>query len=456
LILPRLARRVCRSRRFCWCVVSRYVNTRRSKFTKFHVNRPLPHPIVNVSCGLLSQAIGPRFRRTDVPERGWQVNRSENSMQYHVRLAALAVFCVMASSAWAQEALVTLIHRPKLGIPADTAPRPAGTGPLDIDAFPRLAGAEPTIVRINAALDRADARAMKAVQQCVAASPGRSSWTRSIDVTMAGPRFVSFVSHDDTYCGGPHPNSSTVVLVYDLTTGRPADWTKLIPARFGGKPGTTEGADGTVLGTLSSPRLKALYIREMKPDAECRDVLNDTSFNFMFWPDAQANGLVMDQDDLAHVSQACGGSVTLSTKTLREMGADAGMIDAIEAAHVLQAASPAGTYAKHENGNATLTMTDRGGQWEAVIEAGGIPRGEATAADCNFSASGQVTGHRFEGQIVRDDGVPGIGGGKSVAPGSMITITFTPELATITEAKVNALCGDGIDISGRYPRKNTP
>jgi hypothetical protein len=274
-------------------------------------------------------------------------------------------------------------------------------------------------------------------------------------MTMAGPRFVSFVSHDNSFCGGPHPNGSTFALVYDLTTGRPVDWTKLIPARLGGKPGTTEAADGTVLGTLSSPKLKALYIRDMKPDADCKDVLNDTDFNFMFWPDAQAGGLVMDQEDLPHSAQACGGSLTLSTKTLREMGADTGLIDAIEAAHALAAASPAGAYAKKENGNATLTMTDRGGQWEVVIEAGGIPRGEATAADCNFIASGQVTGDRFEGQVVRQYGA---GDSEPVAQGSSVAITFAPGSATIKpgDGKIGAFCAMGVDVTGHYTRKHAP
>jgi hypothetical protein len=371
------------------------------------------------------------------------------------RLAALAILCVMTSSAWAQEAPVTLIHRPQLAPSADYAQWPAGTGPLDIDAFPRLAGKTPAIVRINAALDRANARVLKAAQDCIASDPMHSDWTRRIDMTMAGPRFVSFVGRDDIYCGGPHPNTSTFALVYDLTTGRPIDWTKLISARFGGKPGTTQAGDGKILGTLSSPRLKALYIRDMKPDADCKDTLNDTDFNFMFWPDAQANGLVMDQEDLPHVSQACGGWITLSDKTLREMGAAPSMIDAIEASHVLSVASPAGTYAKNENGNATLTMTDRGGQWEARIEAGGIPRGGATAADCNFIANGQVTGERFEGQVVR---LYGEGDSDIVAPGSSIAITFAPGSATVNEAdaKVSSLCAMGVDVSGHYARKRTP
>jgi hypothetical protein len=163
----------------------------------------------------------------------------------------------------------------------------------------------------------------------------------------------------------------------------------------------------------------------------------------------------MDQEDLAHAVQACGGSVTLSTKALREMGADAGLIDAIEAAHALFAASPAGAYAKKENGNATLTMTDRGGQWEAIFEAGGIPRGAATAADCNFIASGQVTGDRFEGQVVRQYGA---GDSEIVAPGSSVAITFAPGSATIKpgDGKIGAFCAMGVDVTGHYTRKHAP
>jgi hypothetical protein len=204
---------------------------------------------------------------------------------------------------------------------------------------------------------------LKAAQQRIASSPGRSDWTRSIDVTMAGPRFVSFVAYDDIYCGGPHPDNAKVALVYNLTTGRTVGWTKLVPARLGGKPGVNTGGDGTVLGTLSSPELKALYIREMKPDADCKDTLADTDFHFTFRPDATANGLAMDQDDLPHADQACSGPVTLSTTMLRSMGADPRLTDAIEAAHVLYVKSPAGTYTKHENSKASLTMADRGGEW---------------------------------------------------------------------------------------------
>ena len=112
--------------------------------------------------------------------------------------------------------------------------------------------------------------------------------------------------------------------------------------------------------------------------------------------------------------------------------ADAGMIDAIAAAHVLSIASPAGTYVKKECGSAALTMTDRGGQWDARIEAGGTQRGGATAADCNVIGTGRVFGDRFEGQVVRLFG------------------------ACDSETKVGRLRAIGVDVSRHDARRRTP
>jgi hypothetical protein len=359
-------------------------------------------------------------------------------MQTKLCLALVVAFYgLVPCAAMAQDAPVTLTKQPALQ--------------KGIDAFPRLAGTGSAIARINAGLDAADARVRKAAQKCLSGNKD-ADWSRRIDVTMAGPRFVSFVSHDDTSCGGPHPNTSTIALVYDLITGHPVTWTKLLPASLGGKPGTMEAADGTVLGVLSSPKLKALYIRAMKPDADCKDVLEDADFNFMIWPDGQKNGLVLDQDDLSHAVQACGGSAVLSTKTLRDMGADADLVSAIETSHAIHAASPAGSYTKHDNGHATLEMTDRGGQWEGIIDAGGVPNGGATAADCNFIANGEMIGQSFHGQIVRGNIVPGLSDGDTIPPGSSVTVSFTQDGATITQVDLHGLCAMGVDVLGRYKK----
>lgn len=378
----------------------------------------------------------------------------KNAIPSPVRFAVMIATCLITASVSAQQAPVALIHSPQLKPPADAMPAADGTRTFDIDALPRLAGTDPATTRINAALDRADARALKAAEECASGSTsGSADWNRAVDVTMAGPRFVSFLSRHDMSCGGPHPNSFTIALVYDLTTGRPVDWTKRVPLSLQAKPRTTEGGDGTVLGTLSSPQLKALYIRQLKPEAECREALDESEFDFIFWPDAQADALVMDQNDLGHAVMACGGSVKLPTGMLRRMGADPVMLDAIDAAHSVWAASPAGRYGKKQNGNASLTMTDRGGQWDAEFEAGGIPRGAATAADCHFVASGQVSGNRFDGQVVRDYAS---GDSREIPSGSTITIDFSPDRATVTQAELGNVCALGVDASGRYTKSITP
>lgn len=49
-------------------------------------------------------------------------------------------------------------------------PAADGTRTFDIDALPRLAGTDPATTRVNAALDRADVRALKAAGECASGS----------------------------------------------------------------------------------------------------------------------------------------------------------------------------------------------------------------------------------------------------------------------------------------------
>ena len=92
-----------------------------------------------------------------------------------------------------------------------------------VAAFPRLAsGAEPaSIARINKALTQADGRVRKAARDCLQADRKHANWTRKVSVPMQGPRYVSLIATDDYFCGGAHPDNSTVALVFDWT---PARW----------------------------------------------------------------------------------------------------------------------------------------------------------------------------------------------------------------------------------------
>lgn len=91
-------------------------------------------------------------------------------------------------------------------------PAPIARG---VAALPRIATpATPATTKINAALARLDKSWLAFRKQC-GADTGRS-----VNVTMRGPGYLSLVVNMDYYCGGAHPDNSSIALVYDL-----ASWT---------------------------------------------------------------------------------------------------------------------------------------------------------------------------------------------------------------------------------------
>jgi hypothetical protein len=200
--------------------------------------------------------------------------------------------------------------------------------------------------RINTGLRRLDGSVRKAAAACKTEGGANSSWERSVDAPMRGPRFLSFAIVDNAFCGGAHPNVSTKAIVYDLSTGVPVDWTSLLPPALTGKVALATGADGTKMVTLASKRLHALYLKGYRPrtgdpkavdaEAECRDAVTNTGTDgppaMMAWLDAKAGGLAV-QFDLPHVVQACADAVVIPTATLRQEGAQSVLTDALNAAH---------------------------------------------------------------------------------------------------------------------------
>jgi hypothetical protein len=207
-------------------------------------------------------------------------------------------------------------------------------------AIPRIAApADDAETKINAALRRLDGNIGKAIAECAKAAKEAHTtpdWERTAEATMRGPGFLSLSIVDSTDCGGAHPNASTMSIVYDLQTGGPVDWTKLLPAALTGKVALQAGADGTKMVTLSSKRLTELYLAGYRnPDAECRQAMKDAAAEsppaMMVWLDAKAGGLAV-QFDVAHVIQACADPVTIPSATLRQLGASPRLVDAIDAA----------------------------------------------------------------------------------------------------------------------------
>lgn len=131
-----------------------------------------------------------------------------------------------------------------------------------LDAFPRLVETpgSRTAKRINRALAQGDARVQEAAKEChlgaeeAAARDGRpvggedGDWSRTITVTMRGPRYLSLLATDGWFCGGAHPDNSMVALVYDLAAGAPVNWKRLLPAALAQDTTTDTAGDGTVLG----------------------------------------------------------------------------------------------------------------------------------------------------------------------------------------------------------------
>lgn len=216
-------------------------------------------------------------------------------------------------------------------------PQPAlGTG---VAAFPRIAAAEePALQRINRALASADARVVVAVKDCheeavEAQTPPGDPWDRTVTVAMRGPGYLALVASETWYCGGAHPDSDAFPLAYDLRTGAPLNWQRLLPKSLAGTASLNEAGDGTSLGVLTSPALQALYLKLVKPDADCAETLRETELQFMLWPDAAHEGVAMAPSGLPHAFAACGADAVIPLATLRTLGVEPALLDAIAAGH---------------------------------------------------------------------------------------------------------------------------
>lgn len=213
----------------------------------------------------------------------------------------------------------------------------------DVAAMPLIA--EPTDSaeqRINAALHQMDGRLRKALTTCKGDDGAPGNWQRTIDVPMHGPGYLSLVITDDAFCGGAHPSTATMSIVYDLVTGNPVNWTHLLPSSLTGKVALTKGMDETRMVTLESKRLYALYIAGYDPGpgtaedrASCKEAVQNIGDTdppaMMAWLSAKPAGLAV-QYDLSHVVQACAVPVVIPIATLRAEGAKPAMLDAIATA----------------------------------------------------------------------------------------------------------------------------
>jgi hypothetical protein len=228
----------------------------------------------------------------------------------------LLALAVLTGAARAESAAVDL-----------TSPAPLAKG---LPAFPKLAGRDATAGKINAALAKLDDRVRKARAECLTSKD--ADWSRSIEVAMRGPRYLSYVVSDSMDCGGAHPDASSFALVYDLTTGVPVDWTRLLPKPIIERSALDEAADGAKIGVVGSKALSAAYIAGLGKDVDpdCKEALSAADLDFILWPDAKAKGLAIETVSLPHAVQACADVVTIPTVKLLEWRAAPSLIDALE------------------------------------------------------------------------------------------------------------------------------
>lgn len=192
-----------------------------------------------------------------------------------------------------------------------------------VQAMPRvMAGTTPAVrARVNAALAAADARVRAAVSRCLRPDPASAGltleWTRRVSVTQAGPRWLSILASDETWCGGPYPNADVFALVFDLRTGHPPDWTRLLPPSLTGDAVVETAVDGTRIGLVRSAAL--LQRARDAAEPECAGVLDAHSGQFMFWP--AAGELTAVAFGLPHAVAACADELALSQAELRSLGA---------------------------------------------------------------------------------------------------------------------------------------
>jgi hypothetical protein len=227
-----------------------------------------------------------------------------------------------------------------------------------VDAWPLILNPDtPVAKRVNETLTRLNRSLAQALHDCdadylrwqklvghLASGQDQMStdWSRKIDVTMEGPRFLSLVASDEIFCGGAHPDGGRMAMVFDMSTGAQVSWTELVAKSAGASPYTGTFWDGSTAGALVLPALQKMNVDSNvdSADADCKDAFQNPQ-PFLIWPDAKHETLVAQPFDLPHVVQACANEIALTMDQARKLGFDEVLLSAIQQAHSWTAVKPA-------------------------------------------------------------------------------------------------------------------
>jgi len=263
----------------------------------------------------------------------------------------LLLFCG-ASSATCQSASAASAS-PQIAATANLQLTPVKELRKGVEAWPLIVNpATPAEQRVNATLTRLNLRLTQALRECDAGAreeaklmgaavkgqdPTSEDWSRTIKVTMTGPRLLSLVATDEIYCGGAHPNSDVMAMVFDMTTGTPVNWPAQFPQSAGASSIVDSVGDGSKVGALVLPALLKIYAAAAT--SECKDAFQNTQ-SFLLWPDAQHGTLVAQAFDLPHAAQDCADELDVTIEQARKLGFDESVLIAIEQAHRQMVANP--------------------------------------------------------------------------------------------------------------------
>ena len=233
--------------------------------------------------------------------------------------------------------------------PVELSPHP-DVVPGQVQGFPRVMpgpAVTPDIAsRINAALDHDEAAAkasaltcrddLKEAQPQLKSDDLADAWQRSVDVTMRGPRFLSYSMATSESCGGAYPEiARSSSIVYDLSTGKPVNWLRMLPRGTTGVRGDL--GDGLVAGWIQVPFLQKQAYQDAGEDCKAEfDPEYGEVTSFEVYPDARSGSLVLDMPDIRHASRACEAVFSLKQPELKRLGAPPEVWQAITAAHALQ------------------------------------------------------------------------------------------------------------------------
>lgn len=120
-----------------------------------------------------------------------------------------------------------------------------------------------------------------------------------------------------------------------------------------------------------------------------------------------------------------------------------------------KAAAPDAVFERDKPAKATMSLTREGENWRVAFQAGGVPNGGATAADCELQAVGpQDINDAIAARVVPFEGdLNTVTASDIGATPLVIQVRVGPEGVIVRDSGAAAkLCGLGSDIDGFYRR----